>query len=95
MSEPDLTALHRHLVKLWRSRAVQREDKMRVASIGLIIMMSVLAGVLLLPEPQTNKNTKLFLPGTDLISAGAGFAAGVAATSLISGAISSSNNNGG
>ena len=59
-----------------------------------IIMMSVLAGVLPLPSPQTDKNTKLFLPGTDLISAGAGFAAGVAATSLIGGAISNNNNGG-
>ena len=78
-----------------QSTAEQREDKMRLASIGLIILMSVLAGVLPLPSPQADQNTKLFLPGTDLISAGAGFAAGVAATSLISGAISSNNNNGG
>ena len=66
----------------------QREDKMRVRT-GLII--SVLAGVLPLPSPQTEQNTKLFLPGTDLVSAGAGFAAGLVATSIISGAVNSNN----
>ena len=92
--EPDLTALHRHLLKLWQIRAVRRGDKMRMASIGLIILLSLLAGVLPLPSPQTEQNTKLFLPGTDLISAGAGFAAGLAATSIIGGAITSNNNGG-
>ena len=73
----------------------QREEKMKVASIGLIIALSVLAGVLPHPQPQADQNTKLLFPGTDLISAGAGFAAGVAATSIIGGAISNNNNNGG
>ena len=54
-------------------------------------MISVLAGVLPLPSPQTEQNTKLFLPGTDLVSAGAGFAAGLVATSIISGAVNSNN----
>ena len=67
---------------------------MRMSSIGLIILLSLLAGVLPLPSPQTEQNTKLFLPGTDLISAGAGFAAGLAATSIIGGAITSNNNGG-
>ena len=66
---------------------------MRLASIGLIIV-SVLALVLALPSPQTEKNTKLFLPGTDLVSAGAGFAAGVVATSIFSGAVNNNNNGG-
>ena len=67
---------------------------MKVASIGLIIALSVLAGVLPHPQPQADQNTKLLLPGTDLISAGAGFAAGVAATSIIGGAITTNNNGG-
>merc|ERR1711874_4845 len=69
----------------------QREDKMRLSRTGVII--SVLAGVLPLPSPQADENTKLLLPGTDLVSAGAGFAAGVVATSIFSGALNNNNNN--
>ena len=76
----------------WQCSPVQREDKMRLAVIGL--MVSVLALVLAQPSPQAEKNTKLFLPGTDLVSAGAGFAAGVVATSIFSGALNSNNNGG-
>ena len=65
---------------------------MRLSRTGVII--SVLAGVLPLPSPQAEENTKLLLPGTDLVSVGAGFAAGVVATSIFSGALNNNNNEG-